>query len=710
MLRSLRLMTSVFGTALLAVAVSWHGKALAAQTPAFTIEQVMSAPFPSSLAAAPAHGLFAWVFNDHGSRNVWVTEPDQKGGYQSRAITSYVGDDGFDLGEVSWDAKGETVLYVRGGSLEGGGPVNVLSNPAGAPPQDIWAASVAQAAPRKLATGHSAVAAPNDGRVAYISGGQIWITSLDGSAKPRQLLHDRGVDEDPHWSPDGSRLALVSTRGDHSFIGVYDFAHDSITWLAPSVDGDGSIAWAPDSTSIAFIRIPTHAALAEFKREGAPWSIWLADVRTGQGHEVWKAQTGAGSTFSPSQSADNLVWADGNRLIFPWESTGWLHLYSISTRGGDATLLTPGQFEIFGFELSRDRRHVVYSANQDDLDHRHLWSVAPAGGPPTQLTRGDSIEDFAVIAGDSKTVAALHGDARRPLRPGVLTANGHVQDLAPGSTPPEFPADKLVVPQQVVFRSPDGLSVHGQLFATTAKNGEHRPAVLFFHGGPTRQMLLGWHPMDAYSYMYGMNQYLASQGYIVLSVNYRGGTGYGLDFRAPEKFAWEGASELNDIKGAAYYLRSRADVDPARIGIWGGSYGGLMTALGLSRLSDLLAAGVDYAGVHDWSALMAAHSSLSAPDATQDQARLAFQSSALASIETWRSPVLLIQADDDRNVPFSQTVDLVRALRKQGVPFEQVIIPDEIHDLLLHRSWLTFFHATDDYFDRHLYQLSPSRH
>jgi dipeptidyl aminopeptidase/acylaminoacyl peptidase len=223
-------------------------------------------------------------------------------------------------------------------------------------------------------------------------------------------------------------------------------------------------------------------------------------------------------------------------------------------------------------------------------------------------------------------------------------------------------------------------------------------------------MLLGWHPMDAYSYMYGMNQYLASQGYIVLSVNYRGGTGYGLDFRAPEKFAWEGASELNDIKGAAYYLRSRADVDPARIGIWGGSYGGLMTALGLSRLSDLLAAGVDYAGVHDWSALMAAHSSLSAPDATQDQARLAFQSSALASIETWRSPVLLIQADDDRNVPFSQTVDLVRALRKQGVPFEQVIIPDEIHDLLLHRSWLTFFHATDDYFDRHLYQLSPSRH
>jgi dipeptidyl aminopeptidase/acylaminoacyl peptidase len=83
---------------------------------------------------------------------------------------------------------------------------------------------------------------------------------------------------------------------------------------------------------------------------------------------------------------------------------------------------------------------------------------------------------------------------------------------------------------------------------------------------------------------------------------------------------------------------------------------------------------------------------------------MAFESSALASMQTWRSPVLLIHADDDRNVPFSQTVDLVRGLREHGVPFEQLIIPDEIHDLLLYRSWLTLFHATDDFFDRHLYR------
>jgi dipeptidyl aminopeptidase/acylaminoacyl peptidase len=709
LLHGSRPMTPGLGCALLAGAAllgaTLCSGAAPASASAFSIEQALSAPFPSSLAAAPAQGRFAWVFNDRGSRNVWVAEPAGKGAYRSHAVTSYVGDDGFDLGEVGWDAKGEWVLYVRGGSFEGGGPVNVLSKPAGPAAQEIWAVSPVQAAPRLLAAGHGAVAAPNDKRVAYISNDQIWITRLDESASPKQLLHDRGVDAELHWSPDGSRLAFVSARGDHSFIGVYDFARDAITWLAPSVDGDGSIAWAPDGLHIAFIRVPAHGELAEFQREAAPWSIWLADARTGQGREIWKAQSDIGSQFSPSQSPDNLLWAGDDRLIFPWERSGWLHLYALSTQGGEAAPLTPGEFEIFRFALAQDGRHVVYCANQGDLDHRHVWSVATAGGPPKALSRGNGIEDMAVVAGDS--VAVLHSDGRRPLRPAVLAGSGRIEDLAPGSTPAEFPVDRLVEPQAVLLRSTDGLELHGQLFAAAARAGERRPAVLFFHGGPTRQMLLGWHPLDAYSYTYAMNQYLAAKGYIVLSVNYRGGIGYGLNFRVPEKFAFAGASELNDIRGAAYYLRGRADVDPKRIGIWGPSYGGLMTSLGLSRASDLLAAGVDYAGVSDWSALLSAHMSLSAPGASQDQMRLAFESSTLATMGTWRSPVLLIHADDDRNVPFAQTVDLVRALRKQGVPFEQVIIPDEVHDLLLYRSWLTLFHAADDFLDRQLYRLAP---
>ena len=127
------------------------------------------------------------------------------------------------------------------------------------------------------------------------------------------------------------------------------------------------------------------------------------------------------------------------------------------------------------------------------------------------------------------------------------------------------------------------------------------PALVFMHGGSRRQMLLGWHYMDYYNNAYAMNQYLASQGYVVLSINYRSGIGYGLNFREAINYGASGASEFNDVEGAGLYLRTRADVDPARIGLWGGSYGGYLTALGLARASNLFAAGVDFHGVHDWS-------------------------------------------------------------------------------------------------------------
>jgi dipeptidyl aminopeptidase/acylaminoacyl peptidase len=123
-----------------------------------------------------------------------------------------------------------------------------------------------------------------------------------------------------------------------------------------------------------------------------------------------------------------------------------------------------------------------------------------------------------------------------------------------------------------------------------------------------------------------------------------------------------------------------------------------MTALGLARASDLFAAGVDYAGVHDWRTLQSA----SAASGASPAAQIAWDSSPLASIKDWRSPVLVVQGDDDRNVPFSQTVELIQALRKQGVEFEQIVVPDEVHDCLLYHSWASFFEATDDFFHRHL--------
>ncbi len=322
------------------------------------------------------------------------------------------------------------------------------------------------------------------------------------------------------------------------------------------------------------------------------------------------------------------------------------------------------------------------------------------GGRPAALTQGTGIEWLPVMTSDGKALAYFRSEAKRPAQ-AVIEIGGETRELAPGTVPAEFPENALVEPEQVIFSASDGLRIHGQLFRPPGlKKGERRPAVAFFHGGSHRQMLLGWHYFAYYNNAYALNQYLASRGFIVLSVNFRAGTGYGLKFREALSQGAAGASEFNDVLGAGLYLRNRSDVDPDRIGLWGGSYGGYLTALGLARASNLFAAGVDIHGVHNWN--VGIRNFIPTYDPTPDEKRLAFESSPMAWLDGWRSPVLVIHGDDDRNVAFSETVDLVEALREKNVEVEQLILPDEIHSFLRYSSWLTVYRATAEFFERRL--------
>jgi dipeptidyl aminopeptidase/acylaminoacyl peptidase len=462
--------------------------------------------------------------------------------------------------------------------------------------------------------------------------------------------------------------------------------------------------WSPDGKQIAYLRIPARPDQPPFgpKRAGPPWSIRVADVTTRAGREVWKAREGRGSVFHHLAADQQLLWADGDRLIFPWEGDGRIHLYSVSLQGGTASLMTPGDFEVEYATLAPDRREVVFNSNQDDIDRRHLWRETAGAAKATRVTSGDGIEWAPVFTSDGH-IASLRSDAQWPARPALAEPNGTLRDLAPDSMPNDFPARQLVTPQQIILSAANGLKVHGQLFLpANSQAGEQHPAVVFFHGGSRRQMLLGWHYMQYYHNAYALNQYLASRGYIVLSVNYRSGIGYGMEFREALNYGATGASEFNDVLGAGLYLRSRSDVDPARIGLWGGSYGGYLTALGLARASDLFACGVDFHGVHDWNLEIPYTLHAEDPQKLEEWARVAYESSPMADVKTWRSPVLLIQGDDDRNVAFSNMVQLVEALRKQGVDFQQIVFPDEVHDFLTNEHWLTSYHAASDFFDSHM--------
>jgi dipeptidyl aminopeptidase/acylaminoacyl peptidase len=686
-----------------------------AQQESFTIEQALSAPFTSDLIAAPAKGRLAWEANIDGRRNLWVAEPAANGkGYVSRQVTHYTEDDGMEINTPAWMPDAASIVYVRGSSAQG--ESHPVPNPAWFPKgarQELWIVSANGGEPRLLGEGHTPAISPDGKTAAYILKSQLWSIRLDDpAAKPQQLLQTRGSVKQLRWSPDGARLAFVSDRDDHSFIAVYTVASGAVAYLDPSTDLDSNPTWSPDSTHIAFLRIPPdkNALLFVAHRTALPWSIRIADVATGNGREIFRASEGQGSAYYEIDSPNQLHWTAGDRIVFAWERDGWRHLYAVPVAGGDAAPLTPGNFEVEHVSLSEDRKTLVFDSNQNDIDRRHVWRLrfdANSAGTAEAVTFGEGIETQPVVSSDNSTTAVLRSDVRLPIRAAVVDGKNLV-DLAPQAIPADFPGAKFVAPQQVIFPAADGLEIHGQLFMPAGMTpSERHPALVFFHGGSMRQMLLGWHYMEYYSNAYAMNQYLASLGYIVLSVNYRSGIGYGLNFREALNYGASGASEFNDVMGAGLYLKSRPDVDGARIGCWGGSYGGYLTALALARASSLFAAGVDMHGVHDWNVELPTFSPNYDPREHAETARLAYESSPISSVSTWRSPVLLIHGDDDRNVPFAETELLVDALRRQKVDFEELIFPDEIHDFLLRRDWVRAYAAGAEFFSRKL--ANPSR-
>jgi dipeptidyl aminopeptidase/acylaminoacyl peptidase len=396
---------------------------------------------------------------------------------------------------------------------------------------------------------------------------------------------------------------------------------------------------------------------------------------------------------------------------------GFPHLYAIQHPGAPGSrprLLTPGRFMVEQFTLTPDRRFVIYSANagpdRSDIDRRHLFKVPVQGGTPVPLTAGNGIEWSPQVTADGQTVALLGSDAQRPPSPAIVPfSGGPMRRLATDRLPPDFPTAQLVTPELVSFRAGDGVEAYGQLFKPAAAAQGRRPAVVYVHGGGPRQMMLGWHNRWEYANDYGANQYLVSRGFIVLSVDYRLSVGYGESFQFPDNTGARGASEYRDILAAGRYLQSRPDVDPNRIGIWGASLGGYLTALALGRNSDVFAAGVDIHGVHDRVAAInpaqlaraIAGDGITESDLRQ-QIKVAYESSPVSAVNTWKSPVLLVHGDDDRTVEFRQTVDLARRLSEKGVKVEELVLPDDVHDSLLWRNWIKTITVMGRFFEQEL--------
>ena len=669
----------------------------------FTIEQVLGSPFPSNLVAAAHSGRIAWVFDAKGVRNLWIADAPR---FEAHQITHYTDDDGQAIPALSITADGRKLVYVRGTEVNDEGRVADPTSDVTQRKEQVWVVDADNGSPRLLGEmdcggeGCEHVELSPDGQFAvWNTRKQLWIAPVSGATESHKLTDLRGNNSDPHWSPDGRHIAFTSDRGDHGFIAVHDLSQNKVRYLGPTADRDSMPRWSPDGKQIAFIRREGKAQRVPLlPLEIHPWSIWIADSSSLAAHQIWHSGNQANDSFPDMTESTPFYFPANNRIVFTSEAG---RAQSSVFDRNQRRLANPA----YGGRFRR-RRHVDERRQQF-----HPLFIQPArrrpashlareyrGGKPQALTRGDTIE-WTPVEVNGET-ACLGATATSPAMPYLITGTGR-QMLAATALSSDFPSQQLVVPKQVTFKSDDGLEIHGQLFSPAGRMARG-PALIFTHGGPPRQMMLGFHYMYYYHNAYAMNQYLASLGYVVLSVNYRLGIMYGRAFRVPENSGWRGAAEYKDVVAGAKYLQSLPTVDAKRIGLWGGSYGGFLTAMGLAHNSDIFAAGVDMHGVHDWSLFLPRWEAVTgAPDLTEAK-EVAFDSSPDSAVASWKSPVLLIHGDDDRNVPFNQTVDLVQRLRKNNVPFEELIFPDEIHDFLLWRSWVRAYEAEADFFNRKL--------
>lgn len=693
-------------------AVPVHAGALAEST-LLTAAELLEVPDVTDVLVEPGKPV-AWVERTGGAYNILL----RGDAGPAVRLTSNTDDDGQPIRLIAFLTGPDRLLFASGDAQN---PAN-LPDPTAA---RLLTVPLAGGAARDAAAlfggsvGDPAVS-PDGTRIAFVRGKDLMIADRGGGGV-RRLLTARSRLAAPVWSPDGSRIAYVVDRSDagrgvYSMVGVVDVESRETRFLSPGVGADHNPVWSADGARVAFIRFGYQPRTWRFSDLGdhAPFSVLVADAATGEARSEWRAPHARGSHFSGFAAGEdydigvrgNLFWSADGRLVFPYEKTGFRALYAL-VPGGEPTILTPPDIEVDGAVQSPDRRRILYwSPSAGDRARLDLYLI-DGKAPPRRLSGGDraAIRYGAQFADDTRIVWREAG-VRIPerLRVGTLDGGrgGKAETL---STPAPAQARFAMLPgeaETLTLAAPDGAAVHAILYRSRQAPANGRaPIIVHAHGGSRDKAYPVWQSFFGYP---PVLRYFLSRGYHVMQVNYRSGTGYGLEFREPASYGAKGNADVDDFIAAARHAAALPFVDPGRIIAYGHSYGGHIVAAALAR-SDVFAAGVDSAGVGDWVYEMESDSGgplpLRIPERLEIE-RTAYASSAVAQLDNWgREPLLLLHGDADRSAAMQQTIELYQQLGRRGKDVDAVIFPGEAHALRLLRNQRRYIGAVEAFFRKH---------
>ncbi len=544
---------------------------------------------------------------------------------------------------------------------------------------------------------------PDSHALAFVADGSIWIVPVAGG-QPKRLTDgaagpgDPRVvrDHTPKWNPQGNWILFQSGRSGQNELWVVSPDGRSRNYLATTEiylgpehlgdqtqsDGDGLAgglfypdpAWSPDGT---------HLTYTERSREFFAGKLKLIDFDLASGRtlsgprELYTAQPDRGGAWA----IDKVSWSpDGKSLAFTLQDTGWEKVYLLSPSGAKPRQLTFGESEDSTPIFSPDGKSLVIQSNREAPEERHLWIVPLDGSKPRRVASPSSgVESAPQWSPDGKLIYFLRSAPFQSPNLYVVSTKGEDAPRALTHTLPQnFAVLDWKAPELVHFKGNDGLSLSGVLYFPPGYTPAKRyPALLWVHGGPEGQDLLGFSPLSLY---------FAQDGYLVFHPNYRGGTGYGEKFRNLN-VGDSGGGEVQDIGAAVRYLVDRGIADPKRIAIGGTSHGATMVHYAVTKLPDLWTAGISFGGAVNRATFLERTNrnseirwEIKMGGTPAEKPEAYRQTNIIPDVPLIKAALLIQYGSADPQLPPFESEQLIEALKKNGKPFLAYSYPGEFHE------------------------------